>query len=63
LARSALRSRHPHLVYHLKSHRNLSHIGRGDQKSQGQPVTFRHQVYCAAFAFPAIGYILALLYL
>src|SRR5918992_1261597 len=59
LAGSALRPRHSYLVYHRKSHGNLGHIGRGHQKSQGQPITFRHQVDGAAFAFPAIGDILA----
>jgi hypothetical protein len=59
LARSALSPWHSYLVYHLKSHGNLGHIGRGHQKSQGQSIAFRHQVYGAAFALPAIGDILA----
>src|SRR5918996_2415214 len=62
LARSALRPWHSYLVYHLKSHGNLGHIGRGHQKSRGQSITFSHQVDGAAFAFPAIGDILAPLY-
>ena len=59
LARSALRSRHLHLVYDLKPHGDLSHISRCHQKSQGQSITFSHQVDGAAFALPAVGYILA----
>src|SRR5918999_6345444 len=55
LSRPALRPGHSYLVYHLKSHGNLGHIGPGHQKSHGQPVTFRHQVDGAAFALPAIG--------
>src|SRR5918999_2880730 len=54
-SRSALRPRHSYLVYHLKSHGDLGHIGRCHQKSQGQPITFSHQVGGAAFAFPAVG--------
>ena len=59
LARSALSPRHSYLVYHLKSHGNLGHIGRSHQESPGQSITFRQQVDGAAFAFPAIGDILA----
>jgi hypothetical protein len=59
LARSALRSWHPNPVHHLQPHGDLSHIGRGNQKSQGQPVAFSHQVDRAAFALPPVGDILA----
>ncbi len=58
LARSPLRSRHLHPVHHLQPHGDLSHIGCSNQKSQWQSITFRNQVYGAAFAFPAVGYIL-----
>src|ERR671914_1177724 len=59
LSRSALRPGHSYLVYHLKSHGNLGHIGRSHQESQGRSITFRQQGDGAAFAFPAIGDILA----
>jgi hypothetical protein len=59
LARSALRPRHWYLVYHLKSHGNLGHIGSSHQESQRQSITFRHQVDGAAFTLPAIGNILS----
>src|SRR5918997_65966 len=55
LAGSALRSRHLHLVYDLKSHCDFRYIGCCQQKSQGQSIAFRHQVDGAAFAFPALG--------
>jgi hypothetical protein len=58
-AGSALRSRHLHLVDDLKTHRDFRYIGCCQQKSQGHSITFSHQVYGAAFAFPAIGDILA----
>jgi hypothetical protein len=51
-------SRHLHLVYDLQPHGDLSHISRCHQKSQGQSITFRHQVDGAPFTFPAVGDIL-----
>jgi hypothetical protein len=62
LARSALRPWHSYLVYHLKSHGDLGHIGRGHQKSQGQSIAFSHQVDGAAFALPPVGNVLSPLY-
>src|ERR687895_313723 len=59
LARSALRSGHLHLVYDLKTHSDFRYIGCCHQKSQGQSIAFSHQVYGAAFAFPAVGDILS----
>jgi hypothetical protein len=43
LARSPLRSQHLHLVYDLKTHSDFRYIGCG------------HQMYGAAFTFPAVG--------
>src|ERR687896_1539294 len=38
LSRSALRPRHSYLVYHLKSHDNLGHIGAVTRKARGNPL-------------------------
>jgi hypothetical protein len=62
LARSALRSRHLHPIYNLKPYGDFRYIGGGHQESQGQPITFGHQMYGAPFTFPAVGDILASLY-
>ncbi len=59
LARSPLRSWHLHLVDDLKTHSDFRYIGCCQQKSQGQSIAFRHQVYGTAFALPAVGDILA----
>jgi hypothetical protein len=56
---TSLRSRHPHPVYYLQPHGDLSHISRRHQKSQGQAITFSEQMDSAALAFPAIGYVLS----
>jgi hypothetical protein len=56
---AALRSGHPHPVYHLQPHRNFRDISRCHQEGQGQALAFRHQVDRAAFAFPAIGNVLS----
>jgi hypothetical protein len=56
---ASLRSGHSYLVYHLKSHDNLGHIGSSHQESQGQSITFRHQVDGAPLAFPTISDILS----
>ena len=63
LARSALRSRHLDPIYNFKPYGDFGYIGGGNQESQGQPITFRHQVYGAPFTFPAVGDIFTPLYL
>src|ERR671917_573929 len=55
LARSALRSRHLDPIYNFKPYGDFGYIGGGNHESQGQPITFRHQVYGAPFTFPAVG--------
>src|SRR5918992_2343142 len=52
LARSALRSWHLHQIYDLKPYGDLGYIGSSHQESQGQSITFPHQVDSAAFALP-----------
>src|SRR3712207_2680245 len=52
LARSALMLRHLHLVYDLKTHSDFRYIGCCHQKSQGQSITFGHQMYGAPFTVP-----------
>ena len=47
------------IAYDLKTHSDFRYIGCCQQKSQGQSIAFSHQVYGAAFAFPAVGDILA----
>jgi hypothetical protein len=44
----------------LHPYTNLSHVGRGHQKSQGQAIALSQQMDRAAFAFPAIGDTLSL---
>ena len=50
-----LRSRHQNSVHYLQPHGDLSYIGRGYQKSQGQAIAFSQQMDSAALAFPTIG--------
>ena len=55
LARSALRSRHLDPIYNFKPYGDFGYIGGGNHESQGQPITFPHQVYGAPFTFPTVG--------